>query len=167
VLGIRVLPLTEVTEEALLRLNTPSVRSAGLPGGGAISTAADVALFYQGLLHNPDSLWNPEVLADATSHIRCTFTDPSTGVPANRSLGLVIAGDDGHANRRHILGNTVSPRAFGHAGAGGQIAWADPGSGISFCFLTNGLERNVIQEGRRGIALSSRAGLLASADGKD
>jgi CubicO group peptidase (beta-lactamase class C family) len=161
--GIRVLPVTEVTEEALLGFNSVLSRSAGVPGSGAISTAAELALFYQALLHNPDRLWDPQLLADVTGHVRCTFVDPMTRVPANRSLGLVLAGNDGHANRRHILGNTVSPRAFGHAGAGGQIAWADPDSGLSFAFLTNGLERNVIKEGRRGIALSSRAGLLTAA----
>jgi CubicO group peptidase (beta-lactamase class C family) len=162
VIGIRVLPPSEVTEETLLDLNTTSARAAGIPGGGAITTAADLALFYQALLHNPAGLWDPDVLADVTGHVRCTFIDPMTGVPANRSLGLVIAGDDGRANRRHILGKTVSPRAFGHAGAGGQIAWADPATGLSFAFLTNGLERHVIQEGRRGVALSCRAGALVT-----
>jgi CubicO group peptidase (beta-lactamase class C family) len=55
----------------------------------------------------------------------------------------------------------VSPRAFGHAGAGGQIAWADPETGISFAYLTNGLDRHVLREGRRGVALSSRAAALS------
>ena len=43
------------------------------------------------------------------------------------------------------------------AGAGGQIAWADPESGISFAYVTNGLDAHVIRQGRRGIALSSYA----------
>src|SRR5262249_53341847 len=36
-----------------LQMNDPAVRAAGVPGGGAISTAADLARFYQALLHNP------------------------------------------------------------------------------------------------------------------
>ena len=36
------------------------------------------------------------------------------------------------------MGRTVSPRTFGHNGAGGQIAWADPATGLSFCYFTNG-----------------------------
>jgi CubicO group peptidase (beta-lactamase class C family) len=83
-------------------------------------------------------------------------------VSANRTLGLVLAGDDGMSSRRHNLGKTVSPRAFGHGGAGGQIAWADPETGISFCYLTNGLDANVLREGRRGVALSSRAAMLGA-----
>ena len=58
------------------------------------------------------------------------------------------------------FGRTVSPRAFGHAGAGGQIAWADPATGLSFCYLTNGLDANVLRQARRGLALSSRAAAL-------
>ncbi len=52
-----------------------------------------------------------------------------TGDPANRSRGLVIKGDDGRGERRHDFGPSTSPRAFGHSGVGGQIAWADPQSG--------------------------------------
>jgi CubicO group peptidase (beta-lactamase class C family) len=160
VTGLRVTLPREVTEEALMELNDPEHRRAGLPGGGGVATAADLALFYQALLHNPGDLWDAEVLADATGRIRCTFPDPMTGVPANRSLGLVLAGDDGRANMRHNLGNTVSPRAFGHGGAGGQIGWADPETGLSFAYFTNGLDANFLREARRGVGLSSRAGQL-------
>ena len=50
------------------------------------------------------------------------------------------------------MGRTVSPRAFGHNGAGGQVAWADPVSGLSFAFLTSGLDRHPLahRPARRG-----------------
>jgi CubicO group peptidase (beta-lactamase class C family) len=60
------------------------------------------------------------------------------------------------------FGRTVSPRAFGHAGAGGQLAWADPESGLSLCYLTNGLDRNPLREGKRGVAIASLAGLCTT-----
>jgi CubicO group peptidase (beta-lactamase class C family) len=160
-LGIREIPLGEVTEDALLGMNVPEARRVGLPGGGGISNAADVVAFYQALLHNPDGLWDAEVLADATSVVRNTFPDPLLGQPVNRSRGLVIAGDDGRSNLRG-MGRTVSPRAFGHNGAGGQVAWADPATGLSFCYLTNGLDRNFLREHRRTTAVASLAAVCAS-----
>ena len=161
IFGVPELPVTEVTDDALLSFNQPDVRAVGVPGGGGIATAATVALFYQALLHDPDRLWDPEVLADATGRVRNNFPDPLLGVTASRALGVVVAGDDGNANRRGF-GHTQSPRTFGHNGAGGQIAWADPESGLSFCYVTNGRDLNPIREGRRGIGLSSRAAVCAA-----
>lgn len=155
-LGVRSLPQTEVTADALMSFNRPVMRAVGVPGGGGVSTAADLALFYQALLHDPAGIWKPEVLADVTTNVRNRMPD-YIGSPANRSLGLVIAGDDGRSGARG-MGKTVSPRAFGHAGAGGQIAWADPATGLSFCFLTNGLDQHQIREWRRTTAIASRAG---------
>lgn len=160
VLGIPELPVTEVTPEALLSFNRPEVRAVGVPGGGAVSDAADVARFYQALLHDDLGIWDPAVLADVTGVVRNTFVD-YRGVPASRTRGLVVAGDDGRANVRGF-GHTVSARAFGHDGAGGQIAWADPGTGLSFCFLTNGLEQHVLREWRRTTAIASRAATTAA-----
>jgi CubicO group peptidase (beta-lactamase class C family) len=160
IFGVPELPVTEVTDAALLSFNEPAVRAVGVPGGGGVATAATVALFYQALLHDPDELWDPEVLAAATGRVRNTLPDPLLGVTANRALGVVRAGDDGNANRRGF-GHTQSPRTFGHNGAGGQIAWADPDSGLSFCYVTNGRDVNPIREGRRGIGLSSRAAVCA------
>ena len=124
-LGIRELPATEVTDAALVSFNHQDVRSVGVPGGGGIMRAADLALFYQELMHNTKGLWPADLLADVTGRVRNTFPDPMTGVSANRALGVIIAGADGKANIRG-LGHTVSARAFGHNGAAGQIAWGDP-----------------------------------------
>jgi CubicO group peptidase (beta-lactamase class C family) len=162
VTGLRGIDLGEITDQALLGFNHPAALAAGVPGAGAVATAADIALYYQALLQNPDTLWDPDVLADATGRVRTTYVDPTLFVPANRSLGLVIAGDDGLAHRRG-MGKTTSARTFGHNGAGGQVAWADPETGLSFCYLTNGLDRNLLRAGARGLGLTSRAAACAAA----
>jgi CubicO group peptidase (beta-lactamase class C family) len=152
----------EVTEENLLRFNEPAVRTLGVPGGGAVCTAADMVRFYQALLHNPDGLWDDDILRDATTNVRNTFPDPWVNVPANRTLGLVVCGDDGRGSMRQVpFGKTNSPGAFGHGGAHGQVAWADPATGLSFAYLTNGMDRDPIREARRCIAVGSRAASAA------
>jgi CubicO group peptidase (beta-lactamase class C family) len=160
VLGIPELPVTEVTPEALLTFNTPEVRAVGVPGGGGVSTAADLACFYQALLHASGGIWDPAVLTDVQTNVRNTYPD-YLGTPANRTLGLVLAGDDGRSNYRG-MGKTVSAGTFGHNGAGGQIAWADPASGCSFVYLTNGMDQDVLREARRNTAIASYAGTAAA-----
>jgi len=164
-LGIPEMPETEVTEEAILGFNHPNVREAGVPGGGGIMTAGDLALFYQGLLHNRaqdgSPIWKQEVLEDARRVRSEGYKDPIFRVPVNRALGVVVAGGDGMANYRGF-GKTNSPLAFGHGGAGGQIGWADPGTGISLGYCTNGFDRNDLRQGRRGVAISSLAAVCAA-----
>lgn len=149
----------DVALGALLTLNTPEARALGVPGGGSVVRAADLALLYQAFLHDPKGLWDPEVLADVTGTVRNDLPD-MFGVPANRTRGgLVVRGDDGLGHRRG-MGHTASPRAFGHSGAGGQIAFADPDSGLSICYLTNGLDQHLIRENRRVTAIASIAAEL-------
>ncbi len=159
-LGLPVMPETEVTEEAILGFNRPNVREAGVPGGGGIMTAGDLALFYQGLLLNRDvngkPIWKEETLKDALRVRSGDYKDPIFGVKVNRALGVVVAGGDGMANYRGF-GKTNSALAFGHGGAGGQIGWGDPATGISIGYCTNGFDRNDLRQGRRGVAISSSA----------
>ncbi len=149
-------------EDPLLAYDQPEVVSAGVPGGGAIATAADIARFYQALLDDRLGLWDPAVLTDATSNVRCNLPEPMLGVPVNRTIGLVVAGDDGeHVRRYAAFGRQSSARAFGHAGAHGQVAWADPESGVSFAYVTNGLDADIMREGFRSHILSSAAADLS------
>jgi len=159
--GVRELPASEVTDDVVLRFNDADVREVGVPGGGGFARARDIAVFYQQLLHNSASIWDPAILADGTGNVRNSLPDPM-GVPANRSLGLILAGDDGMANIRG-LGRTVSAGAFGHNGAGGQLAWADPVTGLSLGYVTNGYDRHQIRQPRRGTSISSIAGSAVSA----
>jgi CubicO group peptidase (beta-lactamase class C family) len=154
-----VIPETEVTEEAIQNFNRDFVREAGVPGGGGVTTAGDLALFYQALLSGEaldgSRLFTPETLALARTVRTGDLTDPVFGVPAHRGLGIVVAGDAKRVARG--FGHTGSEHAFGHGGAGGQIGWADPVSGISFGFCTHGFDRHELRQARRGVALSSRA----------
>jgi CubicO group peptidase (beta-lactamase class C family) len=159
-------PETEVTEDAIIGFNSPIVRESGVPGGGGIMTATELALFYQGLLHNPpvangEPIWKAEVLKEARRVRSGDYFDPIFKYKCNRALGVIVAGDDGFANYRGF-GRTTSPQAFGHGGAGGQIGWADPATGISLGYCTNGYDRNDIRQGRRGVAISSLAAVCAA-----
>ncbi len=162
--GLPAMPETEVTEEAIMGFNRPQVRESGVPGGGGIMTAGDLALFYQGLLHNRGTngapIVKPEALKEGLRVRSGDYKDPIFGVKVNRALGVVVAGGDGLANYRGF-GKTNTALAFGHGGAGGQIGWADPGTGISIGYCTNGFDRNDMRQGRRGVALSSLAAVCA------
>jgi CubicO group peptidase (beta-lactamase class C family) len=146
----------ETGEQFLLRFNEPEVLAAGVPGAGGVARAADVALFYQQLLHNKAGVWRDDVLTDVTSNVRNTLVDPLFRVPANRTLGLVVAGDDGSELSRGF-GRGNSPLSFGAQGVGGQIAWADPATGLSFCYLTNGLDADVVGSFTRSAKIAGLA----------
>lgn len=143
----------ELSPAILERYNEPAVRAAGVPGAGGIARAAEVALLFQALLGN--ELWARDVLDDGTGVVRNTFIDPLRKVPANRTRGLVVAGDDGHAALRGFA-RTAGPRTFASPGVGGQIAWADPDTGVSFCYLTNGID-DLVRAHLRSVAISERA----------
>src|SRR5580693_5952534 len=158
--------LGSITEGAILEMNDPEMRETDFPAGGLMTTAGDIALFYQALLNDGKAydgtrIWKSEMLREARRIRSGNLIDPARGMTANRALGIVVAGGDGKANLRGF-GRTNSAEAFGHPGFGGQVAWADPGTGISFAYLTNGFDRNDLREGRRSVAVASLAGACAA-----
>ena len=157
--GVSELPESEVTMLALLAFNDPLLRRGLNPGAGGITDAADLTRWYQAVLHDDGELLSREVKRDAMT-VRQAHLD-WLGTPANRSHAFVLAGGDGRAVYRGHA-QAASPQAFGHSGAKGQISWADPASGLSFAFLTNGLDRSDLVTARRSISLSSKAHACAS-----
>ncbi|MCP5068408.1 MAG: beta-lactamase family protein, partial [bacterium] len=153
-----------IGEATLGHANRAENRAAGSPGGGAIGNAADVALFYQGLMADAEAggrgIWQPGMLRDAWTVRNPEFIDPMTGHAALRGLGVVLAGE--HDKMWRGFAEDCSPRTFGHMGAGGQISWADPTSRLSFSFCTNGAERDPVRQGANGFKLSSLAAACVS-----
>ncbi|HTO70352.1 MAG TPA: serine hydrolase domain-containing protein [Myxococcota bacterium] len=165
-MGVPMPPVTEVTEDAITSFNRPEVRNAGIPGGGGTMTAAELALFYQALLDGGRALagreiWQPETLAMARQVRSGELRDLLFKKLANRGLGVIVSGDADRSYRG--FGHTNSELAFGHGGAGGQIAWADPKTGISIGYCTNGHDRNNVRQARRGVGISSRAAACLAA----
>jgi CubicO group peptidase (beta-lactamase class C family) len=139
--------------------NEPENRRVGAPAGGAIGTAADLALFYQGILADAagsgPGIWQPATIRDAWTIRNEELIDPMTKQPALRGLGVVMAGESGKMWRG--FAENCSPRTFGHMGAAGQVSWADPDTGLSFVFLTNGAQQNAGRQGANGFRLSTLA----------
>lgn len=154
-----------VTPDAILSFNRPEARRVGIPGGGGIASAAELALFYQPLVNGGETvdgkrLLKPETIEFATT-VRTTerHRDPVTDVPVNRGLSIIVGGSDGNAYLRGF-GRVGCERAFGHGGAGGQVAWGDPETGISVGYCTNGFV-DWMTQGRRVTAISSLAASCA------
>ena len=158
-------PPAEVSEAAILSFNRPEIRAVGVPGGGAFMSAAELALFYQGLLHGglgDVRIWEDAMLR-STRIVRTGELTDLVGMRANRGLGIIIAGEEQRNFRGFCKGN--STQAFGHNGAGGQVAWADPATGLSLAYCTRSHDRQYGRQGRRNVAISSIAAACAGLRG--
>jgi CubicO group peptidase (beta-lactamase class C family) len=129
----------------------PEVLAAGEPSHSMVSTAADLAMFYQGV-HRRSDLWSPEVIADAT---RVRVNLPIEGerggaasIPAGVALFVQVAGTDGLS--RGFLPTTGSPSLWGNGGAPCQVGFLDPETGLSFAWLTNGYPPSGYEQTRAG-----------------
>ena len=113
--------------------NWPETQRAVLPAAGAIGTARDLgavyALLAQGGARGELALCSREGLAYATTPTnREGEKDGTIGFPIRWGLGFHMG----------MLGRGSTLRSFGHAGAGGQIGFADPDRELAFSFTTNG-----------------------------
>jgi CubicO group peptidase (beta-lactamase class C family) len=147
-------PVPSIGTQALLSMNDPRAQGVGVPGGGGVATAANLAAIYQHFLHNFGGALPDEWLADAVGTIRNGSVSVSDKVPANRTIAGYTSGNDGFHLHRWM---PAAPAAFGHAGAGGQLCWADPQSGLSFSFLHDTLNEDPRVEFRRAADLNDLA----------
>ena len=119
--------------------NTPEARRAGRPGGGGYATARGMAAFYQMLLAGGQlggaRVLSPRTIAYVTRNVTGDRVDGNMGMPMHRGLGPHLRGT---TDTIRGLGSLASPRTFGHGGVGSSYCWADPDSGVSFAYLTNG-----------------------------
>jgi CubicO group peptidase (beta-lactamase class C family) len=130
-------------------LNQPEALTAGFPGFGGVGTARGLANYYSWLAECgagflPATIdWMSTTLAqgfDRVLHIETAFSCGFMRDPV---------GPDGRKSREHF---GPSHRAFGHPGAGGSHAFADPENGIAFAYVMNQMEPGVLP-GPRALAM--------------
>lgn len=103
-----------------------------LGGAGLFSTAADVARFYQMMLHqgmaNGRRILKPGTVAELTRK-QTGDLKARPGMPWG--LGFCVIEDPAQMEgNRHF-----TPGTFGHGGAFGTQSWADPATGLVYVFM--------------------------------
>ena len=153
----------DTDHERVLTMSDPEIVAAGVPGGGLVTTARDVAHYLQAWLDGAPAPWSDAVGADLRARVRNDLPDPLTGLPANRTLGLVLAGPGDEGSMRLFgAGRATSPATFGHPGVGGMVAWCDPVTRTSVCVLTDGIDADPIRTWTRATRASRRAAAIVA-----
>jgi CubicO group peptidase (beta-lactamase class C family) len=123
-------------------MNSPAVRGQPIVSFGGIGTASALAKFYS-MLANGGKFGEQTFFSEETiARMITTLSDGMDRVfqiPTAFSAGFMK--DPRNAVRR-IFG--PSPDAFGHPGAGGSHAFADPETRISFAYVMNQMEQSLL-----------------------
>ena len=127
---------------AVSAMNAPEVRAEGIVSFGGIGSATSLAKFYAMLAHSGElggrHFFAPEPITQMETALTSGI-DRVFGIPTAFSAGFMKDIPDA---RRRIFG--PSPLAFGHPGAGGSHAFADPENGIAFAYLMNQMEQSLL-----------------------
>ncbi len=128
--------------QSIASMNTRAARMASLPAIGGIGTASALAQFYA--LLAGDGTWDgrryfqPGTL-EWMRRLRVSGPDRTLLADTAFSAGFMMdpVNAAGAKIRSHF---GPGPHSFGHPGAGGSHAFADPDHGIGFAYLMNQME---------------------------
>ena len=117
--------------------NSPYWRDMGHPWGGLHSTAGDLAILLQTFLNGGEygqfRLFSPETTAAMTR-------DHNGTIGAPWGLGWALR----DSRVWNYFGNLASAGTFGHVGATGTVAWADPARQLIVVLLTTRSHRREV-----------------------
>jgi CubicO group peptidase (beta-lactamase class C family) len=115
------------------------VYAAEIPAANGIANARALAGMYRPLALGGSAdgidLLDSDTLAEATRVASASSVDAALGVPTRFALGFMKAMDN-----RALPGNDsvlIAEDAFGHAGYGGSVGFADPAARMSFGYTMN------------------------------
>jgi CubicO group peptidase (beta-lactamase class C family) len=133
--------------------NTRLLRGAQLPSSNGHSDARSLARLYAACLAPVDGvrLLSDEALDRATA-VESSGKDVVLGQPLAFGLGFALP---------PTLGPAASPRSFGHAGAGGSLAYADRDLDLAFGYVMNQMRLGMPEGDQRAMRLSAAAAACA------
>lgn len=109
--------------------NRPDVLACEMPSSNAVTDARSLAKFYAALNGQlPGVSLLSRATLDAVSKVHSEGTDKVVLVPTRFGLGYALV---------PFLAANAGSESFGHAGAGGSIAFADPVAGLGFGYVAN------------------------------
>ena len=115
--------------------NSPYWRDMGHPWGGMHSSALDLAILLQTMLNGGEYGGN-RVFSRAA--VDAMTSDQNGSLEAPWGLGWALR----DSPVWNFFGELVSAKTFGHTGATGTVAWADPERDLLCVILTNRMVEN-------------------------
>jgi len=116
--------------------NDPRFLMGVIPSANVISTAHEVALFYQCLLdqgiHEGEQIFEERTIRQATEPQTGWELDFTLMMPVPYSLGFMLG------SRSLGVFGFDNPQAFGHVGLSNVFTWADPERNLVVSLLTTG-----------------------------
>lgn len=128
--------------QSISAMNLPENRAREFVSFGGIGSAASLGKFYA-MLANGGTLQGRRFFSDKTlaemSTTLASGIDRVFGIPTAFSAGFM---KDPPQRKPRIFG--PSQLAFGHPGAGGSHAFADPENNLAFAYVMNQMERQIL-----------------------
>lgn len=127
---------------AVSGMNVADARSLAIVSFGGIGSASSLAKFYAMLANGGELAGRRYFKAETMSQMTGTLVsgmDLVFQIPTAFSAGFMKDPPD---VAPRLFG--PSPSAFGHPGAGGSHAFADPESGIAFAYVMNQMEQSLL-----------------------
>ncbi len=127
-------------------MNKPEIRAQPIVSFNGIGSARALAKFYSVLAADGEFDGRQYFKTETMEWMRKTRADGIDrvfGIPTAFSAGFM---KDSAQNSRRLFG--TSDDAFGHPGAGGSHAFADPTRGIGFAYVMNQMEQTVLPSKR-------------------
>ena len=133
-------------------VNTREWRAAEFPAANGHGNARSLATIYGAMAAGGAPLMSADSVERAAAHV-VTAEDLVLGFEVRRALGFILSTPGG----RYEWG--PNPRTFGHSGAGGSLAFADPDRGVGFGYVMNQMSAGLGADPRWAAMLN---GLYAS-----
>jgi CubicO group peptidase (beta-lactamase class C family) len=127
---------------AISKVNDPEIRAHPIVSFGGIGSASALAKFYFMLANDGKFDGRTFFSGKTMAWMTTTLTDGMDRVfqiPTAFSAGFM---KDSRKASRRMLG--PSGRSFGHPGAGGSHAFADPDNKIAFAYVMNQMEQSLL-----------------------
>jgi CubicO group peptidase (beta-lactamase class C family) len=144
------------------KMNDPYIRAQPIVSFGGIGSASALAKFYS-MLANGGKLngqtffsqetieWMTTTLADGVDRVFQIPTAFSAGFMKDSLQGAAVSSppsDNGRIGNRPSLGARrlfgPSQHSFGHPGAGGSHAFADPENNVAFAYVMNQMDQSLL-----------------------
>jgi CubicO group peptidase (beta-lactamase class C family) len=159
------------TLQFLALMNTGGHRADGADSwraefgaGGGVANARGLAGMYTPLAndgrHGEVRLLGRDHIVRMSEVSAATEVDATLLMPTRFGLGFMRSMDNRHRHAGHLETMVLGRTAFGHAGAGGSVGFADPDAGLAFGYSMNRMGAGILLNERGQTLVDAAYGAL-------